>query len=49
MNNTGDRGPMQQYKPKAALQRAKNLEKIGNMRDACDYLYEVLTSKRMGR
>jgi hypothetical protein len=39
----------QQYKPKAALQRARNLEKIGNMRDACDYLFEVLTSKRMGR
>ncbi len=43
-------GPqMQQYKPKAALQRARTLEKIGRAADACDYLFEVLTSKRMGR
>lgn len=45
----GDRPHQQQYKPKAALQRARNLDKIGNSKDACEYLYEVLTSKRMGR
>jgi len=38
-----------QYKPKAVLQRARDLQKIGNMRDACEYLFEVLTSRRMGR
>lgn len=49
MGGGAGREQQTQYKPKAALQRARTLEKIGRTQDACEYLFEVLTSKRMGR
>jgi translation initiation factor 3 subunit A len=36
-------------KPENALRRAKEYEAVGRVQDACDSLYAVLTSRRMGR
>lgn len=38
-----------QFRPEMALRKAKDLQRIGSMRDACDTLHDVLTSKKMSR